>query len=171
MRDCAAEARPADETAEAEQGQRSAFCKRAAPRAAKTGHRNQGWRGQRPRLRGTYPPAPRASDAFCGKLPLDKPLTRDLCTSGTIRTFLSMGVLGTMRTFLRMGVLGKTPPKRPNPRTTHLSQSTETTQTKTPALPTTGERGHLLDTTRLPYTAARNSGSPACGGAVRSVSD
>ena len=28
LRDCAAEARPADETAEAEQGQRSAFCKR-----------------------------------------------------------------------------------------------------------------------------------------------
>ena len=30
-----------DETAEAEQGQRSAFCKRASARAAKTGHRNQ----------------------------------------------------------------------------------------------------------------------------------
>ena len=41
-RDCAAEARPADETAEAEQGQRSAFCKRAIARAAKTGHRNRG---------------------------------------------------------------------------------------------------------------------------------
>ena len=40
VRDCAAEARPADETAEAEQGQRSAFCKRATARAAKTGHRN-----------------------------------------------------------------------------------------------------------------------------------
>ena len=40
LRDCAAEARPADETAEAEQGQRSAFCKRATARAAKTGHRN-----------------------------------------------------------------------------------------------------------------------------------
>ena len=37
---CAAEALPAAETAEAEQGQRSAFCKRAPPRAAKTGHRN-----------------------------------------------------------------------------------------------------------------------------------
>ena len=58
MRDCAAEALPAAETAEAEQGQRSAFCKRAASRAAKTGHRNQGWRGQRPRLRGTSPSAP-----------------------------------------------------------------------------------------------------------------
>ena len=41
IRDCEAEARPADETAEAEQGQRSAFCKRASARAVKTGHRNQ----------------------------------------------------------------------------------------------------------------------------------
>src|SRR5699024_8775527 len=40
-RDCEAEARPADETAEAEQGQRSAFCKRASARAEKNGHRNQ----------------------------------------------------------------------------------------------------------------------------------
>ena len=39
---CAAEALPAAETAEAEQGQRSAFCKRATTRAAKTGHRNPG---------------------------------------------------------------------------------------------------------------------------------
>ena len=41
LRDCEAEARPADEAAEAEQGQRSAFCKRASARAVKTGHRNQ----------------------------------------------------------------------------------------------------------------------------------
>ena len=34
---CEAEARPVDETAEAEQGQRSGFCKRAPSRAAKTG--------------------------------------------------------------------------------------------------------------------------------------
>ena len=39
-RDCEAEARPADETAEAEQGQRSAFCKSAATGAAKAGNRN-----------------------------------------------------------------------------------------------------------------------------------
>src|SRR5699024_7331889 len=39
-RDCEAEARPADETAEAEQGQRSAFCKPAATGAAKAGNRN-----------------------------------------------------------------------------------------------------------------------------------
>ena len=39
-RDCVAEARPADETAEAEQGQRSAFCKPAATGAAKAGNRN-----------------------------------------------------------------------------------------------------------------------------------
>ena len=42
VRDCAAEALPAAEAAEAEQGQRSAFCKPAAPGAAKTGHRNRG---------------------------------------------------------------------------------------------------------------------------------
>ena len=41
--DCEVEARPADETAEAEQGQRSAFCKPAVMGAAKTGHRNQGF--------------------------------------------------------------------------------------------------------------------------------
>src|SRR5699024_10025368 len=39
-RDCEAEARPVDETAEAEQGQRSAFCKPAATGAAKAGNRN-----------------------------------------------------------------------------------------------------------------------------------
>ena len=39
-RDCEAEARPADETAEAEQEQRSAFCKPAATGAAKAGNRN-----------------------------------------------------------------------------------------------------------------------------------
>ena len=39
-RDCETEARPADETAEAEQGQRSAFCKPAATGAAKAGNRN-----------------------------------------------------------------------------------------------------------------------------------
>ena len=37
---CAAEPLPAAETGEAEQGQRSAFCKGAATPAAKTGHRN-----------------------------------------------------------------------------------------------------------------------------------
>ena len=36
----AAEALPAAETAEAEQGQRSAFCEVAATPEAKTGHRN-----------------------------------------------------------------------------------------------------------------------------------
>ena len=49
VRDCAAEALPAAETAEAEQGQRSAFCKRATARAAKTGHRNQGCHRKRQR--------------------------------------------------------------------------------------------------------------------------
>ena len=47
VRDCEAEALPAAEAAEAEQGPRSAFCKRAAARAAKTGLRNQGCRAQR----------------------------------------------------------------------------------------------------------------------------
>ncbi len=47
LRDCEAEARPADETAEAEQGQRSVFCKPAATGAAKTGHRNRGPQGRR----------------------------------------------------------------------------------------------------------------------------
>ena len=37
---CAAEPLPAADTGEAEQGQRSAFCKRPPWRAAKTGHRN-----------------------------------------------------------------------------------------------------------------------------------
>ena len=37
---CAAEPLPAAETGEAEQGQRSAFCKRPPRRAAKTGYRN-----------------------------------------------------------------------------------------------------------------------------------
>ena len=51
-RDCEAEARPADETAEAEQGQRSAFCKPAATGAAKAGNRNhQGERISAARLR------------------------------------------------------------------------------------------------------------------------
>ena len=39
---CAAEALPAAETAEAEQGQRSAFCEGAATPEAKAGHRNPG---------------------------------------------------------------------------------------------------------------------------------
>ena len=42
LRDCAAEALPAAETAEAEQGQRSAFCEGAATPEAKAGHRNPG---------------------------------------------------------------------------------------------------------------------------------
>ena len=37
---CVAEALPAAETAEAEQGQRSAFCEGATTPEAKTGHRN-----------------------------------------------------------------------------------------------------------------------------------
>ena len=40
LRDCAAEALPAAETAEAEQGQRSVFCEGAATPEAKAGHRN-----------------------------------------------------------------------------------------------------------------------------------
>ena len=43
MRDCAAEALPAAETAEAEQGQRSVFCEAEA----KAGHRNRGPQGRR----------------------------------------------------------------------------------------------------------------------------
>ena len=39
---CAAEALPAAETAEAEQGQRSAFCEGAATPEAKAGHRSPG---------------------------------------------------------------------------------------------------------------------------------
>ena len=39
---CAAEARPVDETAEAEQGPRSVFCEGAATPEAKAGHRNPG---------------------------------------------------------------------------------------------------------------------------------
>ena len=51
-RDCEAEARPADETAEAEQGQRSAFCKPAATGAAKAGNRNHQGEGiSVPRMR------------------------------------------------------------------------------------------------------------------------
>ena len=41
VRDCAAEALPAAETAEAEQGQRSVFCEGAATPEAKAGHRNR----------------------------------------------------------------------------------------------------------------------------------
>ena len=51
-RDCEAEARPADETAEAEQGQRSAFCKPAVTGAAKAGNRNHQGEGiSVPRMR------------------------------------------------------------------------------------------------------------------------
>src|SRR5699024_12541748 len=89
-RDCEAEARPPDETAEAEQGQRSAFCKPAATAAAKAGNRNhQGGRNfcraiarrngfplkrgafatrfftaRKPRLPAGSPPSP---DARCGR--------------------------------------------------------------------------------------------------------
>ena len=42
MAGCAAEALPAAETAEAEQGQRSVFCEGAATPEAKAGHRNPG---------------------------------------------------------------------------------------------------------------------------------
>ena len=42
MASCAAEALPAAETAEAEQGQRSVFCEGAATPEAKAGHRNPG---------------------------------------------------------------------------------------------------------------------------------
>ena len=48
---CAAEALPAAETAEAEQGQRSAFCKRPPWRAAKTGHRNPGGLDEKSRIK------------------------------------------------------------------------------------------------------------------------
>lgn len=51
---CEAEARPVDETAETEQGQRSAFCKWAAARAAKTGYRNPGT-GRSPQKRSGGP--------------------------------------------------------------------------------------------------------------------
>ena len=47
VRDCAAEALPAAETAEAEQGQRSVFCEGAATPEAKAGHRNRGPQGRR----------------------------------------------------------------------------------------------------------------------------
>ena len=51
-RDCEAEARLADEAAEAEQRQRSAFCKPAATGAAKAGNRNHQGEGiSVPRLR------------------------------------------------------------------------------------------------------------------------
>ena len=56
-RDCEAEARPADETAEAEQGQRSAFCKPAATGAAKAGNRNHQGEGiSVPRMRAEMGP-------------------------------------------------------------------------------------------------------------------
>ena len=42
MAGCVAEALPAAETAEAEQGQRSVFCEGAATPEAKAGHRNPG---------------------------------------------------------------------------------------------------------------------------------
>ena len=45
MRDCAAEALPAAETAEAEQGQWSVFCEGAATPEAKAGHRNRAAEG------------------------------------------------------------------------------------------------------------------------------
>ena len=63
LRDCAAEALPAAETAEAEQGQRSVFCEGAATPEAKAGHRNrgpQGRRGQQQTMRG---PAARPAPA------------------------------------------------------------------------------------------------------------
>ena len=41
MRDCAAEALPVAETAEAEQGQRSVFCEGVATPEAKAGYRNR----------------------------------------------------------------------------------------------------------------------------------
>ena len=56
-RDCEAEARPADETAEAEQGQRSAFCKPAVTGAAKAGNRNHQGEGiSVPRMRAEMGP-------------------------------------------------------------------------------------------------------------------
>src|SRR5699024_11828449 len=56
-RDCEAEARPVDETAEAEQGQRSAFCKPAATGAAKAGDRNHQGEGiSVPRMRAEMGP-------------------------------------------------------------------------------------------------------------------
>ena len=57
LRDCAAEALPAAETAEAEQGQRSVFCEGAATPEAKAGHRNRGPQGRRGQqtMRGLVP--------------------------------------------------------------------------------------------------------------------
>ena len=60
LRDCAAEALPAAETAEAEQGQRSAFCEGAATPEAKAGHRNPGGRYKQ-----------------CGGQPYSRPPQRD----------------------------------------------------------------------------------------------
>ena len=98
------------------------------------------------------------SDASCGKLPLDKPPGAYL---RYFRYFWKRGCFGYFARF--EGVLPKTPirwkvRKIPKVRTN-----------KTPALPKPGERGHLFDMTHLPYKAGRNSGSPACGGAVRSA--
>ena len=60
VRDCVAEALPAAETAEAEQGQRSAFCEGAATPEAKAGHRNPGGRYKQ-----------------CGGQPYSRPPQRD----------------------------------------------------------------------------------------------
>ena len=80
-RDCEAEARPADETAEAEQGQRSAFCKPAATGAAKAGNRNhqgEGISDLRSRQKWVPPGACRFRHAKqCGGRPYGRPPQRD----------------------------------------------------------------------------------------------
>ena len=57
VRDCAAEARPADETAEAEQGQRSVFASGLRPAQQKQGTATKG--AERSEAKGACPPAPR----------------------------------------------------------------------------------------------------------------
>ena len=85
-RDCEAEARPADETAEAEQGQRSAFCKPAATGAAKAGNRNhQGERISAARLRAEmgspeacrFRHAKQCGGRLCSRPPQRDPIFRD----------------------------------------------------------------------------------------------
>ena len=62
MRDCAAEALPAAEIAEAEQGPRSVFCEGVATPDAKAGHRNRaaagGGEGKKPKKKSARSRAP-----------------------------------------------------------------------------------------------------------------
>ena len=101
LRDCEAEARPADETAEAEQGQRSVFCKPAATGAAKTGHRNRGPQGRR----GPGTPETKGTTGTLGTI-------GTILTAGTKRTkgtFLTVGTvetIGTKETMETIGTVG-----------------------------------------------------------------